>query len=419
MINNILLILIFLVFLFLGLPVGFAIILSTLSGLIIQQEPLALISQRFFTAIDSFSLMAIPLFMFAGSIMSKGTITKRLIDFALVIFYKSRGALAKVVTVTGIVMGGISGSGVADTAALGSILFPEMKDRNYDQGFSAAVIASSGSIGLIIPPSIALIVYGVSTQTSIGDLFMGGLIPGVLIGLCFLLYCHFVATKNNYPKENNISKEEKIKKFKDSIFALFMPVIIIVGIRGGIFTPTEGGAIVSMYALIISIFVYKDIKLKDLKSICLDAALSTAAITLIICATSALTWFLASNEIPQRVSMYIISLTDNKLALILLMSFLLLIVGMFIGSSPAIMMLSPILYPIASSIGINPVQFGVFMVILLTVGLLTPPVGTALYVVSNISKISIEKISKSLMPFWFIMISVAIFVALFPILTLS
>lgn len=419
MINNILLILIFLVFLFLGLPVGFAIILSTLSGLIIQQEPLALISQRFFTAIDSFSLMAIPLFMFAGSIMSKGTITKRLIDFALVIFYKSRGALAKVVTVTGIVMGGISGSGVADTAALGSILFPEMKDRNYDQGFSAAVIASSGSIGLIIPPSIALIVYGVSTQTSIGDLFMGGLIPGVLIGLCFLLYCHFVATKNNYPKENNISKEEKIKKFKDSVFALFMPIIIIVGIRGGIFTPTEGGAIVSMYALIISIFVYKDIKLKDLKSICLDAALSTAAITLIICATSALTWFLASNEIPQRVSMFIISLTDNKLALILLMSFLLLIVGMFIDSSPAIMMLSPILYPIASSIGINHVQFGVFMVILLTVGLLTPPVGTALYVVSNISKISIEKISKSLMPFWFIMIAVAIFVALFPILTLS
>lgn len=419
MINNILLILIFLVFLFLGLPVGFAIILSTLSGLIIQQEPLALISQRFFTAIDSFSLMAIPLFMFAGSIMSKGTITKRLIDFALVIFYKSRGALAKVVTVTGIVMGGISGSGVADTAALGSILFPEMKDRNYDQGFSAAVIASSGSIGLIITPSIALIVYGVSTQTSIGDLFMGGLVPGIIIGLCFLLYCHFVATKNNYPKENNISKEEKIKKFKDSIFALFMPVIIIVGIRGGIFTPTEGGAIVSMYALIISIFVYKDIKLKDLKSICLDAALSTAAITLIICATSALTWFLASNEIPQRVSMYIISLTDNKLALILLMSFLLLIVGMFIDSSPAIMMLSPILYPIASSIGINPVQFGVFMVILLTVGLLTPPVGTALYVVSNISKISIEKISKSLMPFWFIMIAIAIFVALFPILTLS
>ncbi|MDU5373640.1 TRAP transporter large permease [Anaerococcus vaginalis] len=419
MINNILLILIFLVFLFLGLPVGFAIILSTLSGLIIQQEPLALISQRFFTAIDSFSLMAIPLFMFAGSIMSKGTITKRLIDFALVIFYKSRGALAKVVTVTGIVMGGISGSGVADTAALGSILFPEMKDRNYDQGFSAAVIASSGSIGLIIPPSIALIVYGVSTQTSIGDLFMGGLVPGIIIGLCFLLYCHFVATKNNYPKENNISKEEKIKKFKDSIFALFMPVIIILGIRGGIFTPTEGGAIVSMYALIISIFVYKDIKLKDLKSICLDAALSTAAITLIICATSALTWFLASNEIPQRVSMYIISLTDNKLALILLMSFLLLIVGMFIDSSPAIMMLSPILYPIASSIGINPVQFGVFMVILLTVGLLTPPVGTALYVVSNIAKISIEQISKSLMPFWFIMIAIAIFVALFPILTLS
>lgn len=198
-----------------------------------------------------------------------------------------------------------------------------------------------------------------------------------------------------------------------------MPIIIIVGIRGGIFTPTEGGAIVSVYALIISIFVYKDIKLKDLKSICLDAALSTAAITLIICATSALTWFLASNEIPQRVSMYIISLTDNKLALILLMSILLLIVGMFIDSSPAIMMLSPILYPIASSIGINPVQFGVFMVILLTVGLLTPPVGTALYVVSNISKISIEKISKSLMPFWFIMIAVAIFVALFPILTLS
>lgn len=419
MISALAMIMIFVIFLLLGLPIGFVVTLVSIAGILIFGEPITLVAQRFFTAIDSFSLMAIPLFMFAGSIMSHGTITTRLIDFALSIFSKSKGALAKVVSVTGIIMGGISGSGVADTAAIGSIILPEMKKRGYNEEFSSAVIASSGSIGLIIPPSIALIVYGVTTQTSIGDLFIGGLVPGVIIGILFFTYCHYVAVKNNYPAEGKLSKKEKVEKFKNSIFAILMPIIIIVGIRGGIFTPTEGGAIVSIYALIVSVFIYKDIKIKDLWNICLDAAMSTATISLIICATSVLTWILAAREIPQMISLFMLSLTNSKLILVLLMIILLLIVGMFIDSSPAIMMLAPILYPIAESIGIGSVQFGVFMVIMLTVGLLTPPVGTALYVVSNISGISIDKISKSMIPFWLIMIGIALLVALFPAITMS
>ena len=407
----------FAVFLILGIPVGFVLALASIGAIFHADYPIILLSQRFFTSLDSFPLMAIPLFMLAGSIMGYGGITRRIIDFALSFVGNIRGSLAHVVSISGIIMGGISGSGVADTAAIGTIMIPEMTKRKYDLGFSAALVAASGSIGLIIPPSIAMIIYGVTTNASIGDLFVGGIIPGVLIGLGFLLYSYFVAKKYNYPKEGKVSLQGKWKSFKDASWALAMPFIIIFGIRGGVFTATEGGAVVSAYSLLVSMFIYKEIKIKDLPKIMYEAAVSTATIATIIAATSLFSWLLASQQIPQEITTALLSVTDNKILLLLLINFLLLIAGMFLDSGPAIMLLAPILAPVATQLGVDPVQFGIVMVINLTIGLLTPPVGTAMYVASNISGVPILPLSKKLLPFWGIMIAVLLLVTYVPAVT--
>jgi C4-dicarboxylate transporter DctM subunit len=407
----------FVVFMVIGIPIGIVLALSSIAAIFYADYPLTILGQRFFASLDSFPYMAIPLFMLAGSIMGHGGITRRIIDFSLSLVGNIRGALAHVVATSGIMLGGISGSGVADTAALGSIMVPEMKRRNYDVGFSAALVAASGSIGLIIPPSIALIIYGVTTQTSIGDLFLAGLIPGVLIGLLFLVYSYFVAKKHNYPKEGSVNWSNIWRSFRKAFFALLMPVIIIVGIRGGMFTATEGGAIISVYAFIISMFVYREIRIKDLPKIFFDAAMSTAIISTIIAATSLFGWLLTSEQIPQRATSFLLGLTDDKILLLLLINVILLICGMFLDSGPAILLLSPILAPVAMSLDVNMVQFGLIMVINLTIGLLTPPVGTAMYVASNVSGVPILQLTKKLVPFWLIMIAVLLVVTFVPQLT--
>jgi C4-dicarboxylate transporter DctM subunit len=407
----------FAIFLILGIPVAFVLALASLGALFYADYPLVVMSQRFFTSLDSFPFMAIPLFMLAGSIMGHGGITRRIIDFALSIVGSIRGALAHVVALSGIMMGGISGSGVADAAALASIMVPEMKKRNYDAGFAAALVASSGSIGLIIPPSIALIIYGVTTQASIGDLFLAGIVPGLMIGAGFFTYSYIVARRNNYPTEGTVSLKGVWSSFRSAIWALAMPVIIIVGIRGGVFTATEGGAIISAYAFIISAFVYKELKFKDLPKIFFDAAISTAVISTIIAATSLFSWLLASEQIPQQITTALLGVTDNPIILLLLINLILLIVGMFLDSGPAIMLLAPILAPVAVSLDVNMVQFGLMMVINLTIGLLTPPVGTAMYVASNISGVPITTLSRKLVPFWLIMIAVLMLITFVPAIT--
>lgn len=407
----------FAVFIILGIPIGFVLALASIGAIFNADYPIILLSQRFFTSLDSFPLMAIPLFMLAGAIMGYGGITRRIVNFALSFVGNIRGSLAHVVSISGIIMGGISGSGVADTAAIGTIMIPEMTKRKYDLGFSAALVAASGSIGLIIPPSIAMIIYGVTTNASIGDLFVAGIIPGVLIGAGFLLYSYYVAKKYDYPKEGKVSLQGKWESFKDASWALAMPFIIIFGIRGGIFTATEGGAVVSAYCLLISMFVYKEIKIKDLPKIMYEAAVSTATIATIIAATSLFSWLLASQQIPQQITTALLGVTDNKVLLLLIINFLLLIAGMFLDSGPAIMLLAPILAPVAITLGVDPVQFGVLMVINLTIGLLTPPVGTAMYVASNISGVPILPLSKKLMPFLAIMITVLLLVTYVPAVT--
>lgn len=404
----------FVLFLVLGLPIAFVLAVSSISAALFLGLPLDIICQRFFTAIDSFPLMAIPLFMLAGTFMSKGGITEAIIGFALSIVGGIRGSLAHVVAISGIIMGGISGSGVADTAALGTVMVPEMKKRGYVVEFSAALVAASGTIGLIIPPSIAIIIYGVATQSSIGDLFLAAVIPGVAIGFGFLIYSWWYTRKHNYPAEGAVPFKEKVLRFKTAFWALLMPVMIIWGIRGGVFTPTEGGAVVAVYALILSLFVYRKLSIKDIIPVCIEAAISTAAIAIIIASTSLFGWILASERIPQMLSAALVAITDNKIILLIIVIGLLLIVGMFLDSSPAILLLSPILAPAMQAVGVDLVQFGIIMVITLTVGLLTPPVGTALFVSSNVTKVPLLKLSVRVLPFIGVMLLVTLIIAFIP-----
>ncbi|MGU3492407.1 TRAP transporter large permease [Xanthobacteraceae bacterium A53D] len=396
----------FALFLILGVPVAFGIALAGLSAILYQGYPLALFGQRLFTSVDSFALMAIPLFMLAGSLMGHGGITRRIISLALALVGNIRGSLAHVVSTSGVVMGGVSGSGVADVAALGSVMIPEMKKRNYDVGFSAALVASSGSLALILPPSIALILYGVSNQASIGDLFMAGIAPGLLLGFLFAVYSYWFAVKNGYPTEGRVSWAEKGRRFLDASWALAMPVIIIGGIRMGVFTPTEGGAVVAVYAFVVGAFVYKELTLASIPKVCIEAAIGTAVIASIIAATSLFGWLLTNAQLPQAAAQAILSITENKILILLLINIMLLVVGMFLDSGPAILLMTPILGPVAAHMGVDPVQFGMIMVINLTIGLLTPPVGTALYLASSIAGISVLRLSVAMLPFVGIMLFV-------------
>lgn len=396
----------FALFLVLGVPVAFGIALASLSAILYQGYPMALFGQRLFTSVDSFPLMAIPLFMLAGSLMGHGGITRRIISLALALLGNIRGSLAQVVSASGVVMGGVSGSGVADVAAIGSVMIPEMKRRGYDAGFSASLVACSGSLALILPPSIAIIIYGVSNQASIGDMFVAAIAPGLLIGIGFSLYAYFYARQKGYPTEGTVSGAEKWKRFKDASWALMMPVIIIGGIRMGIFTPTEGGAVVAVYAFLVGIFVYKEITLASIPKICMEAAVATAVIAAIIAATSLFGWLLTNARLPQTIAAAILGLTENKVLLLLLINIMLLVVGMFLDSGPAILLMTPILGPVAAHLGVDPVQFGLIMVINLTIGLLTPPVGTALYLASSLSGVPVLRLALNMLPFIGIMLAV-------------
>ncbi len=408
----------FIIFIIFGVPIAFVLgIASLLAMVFVGDYPLQILIQRLFAAADSFPLMAIPFFMLAGALMNAGGITSRIIDFALALVGSIRGSLAQVVSVTGVILGGISGSGVADTAAIGSIMVPEMAKRGYDKSFSAALVASAGSIGLIIPPSIALIIYGVTTQASIGDLFLAGFVPGLLIAFGLMIVSYVVARKNNYPTEGSVSWAEKGRRFKNAIWALIMPIIIIVGIRGAIFTPTEGGAVAAVYAFIVGKFIYKQLKWSDLPDVFAKSAINTAVISFIIATTSLFGWLLTSEQIPQRISEALLSVSDDRIVILLIINLILLVSGMFLDSGPAIILLAPILAPVAASLDVSMVQFGLIMVVNLTIGLLTPPVGTALFVASNVSGEPMGKLSKAMIKFWCVMLTVLLLITYVPALT--
>jgi len=367
-----------------------------------------------FAAVDSFSFLAIPFFMLAGAFMSYGGVTRRLINFAHSIVGHFKGGLAQVVAVSGMFFGAISGSSAATTAAIGSIMIDSMQEKGYDKEFTAGVVAAGGMVGIIIPPSITLVVYGVIAGVSIGDLFLGGFGPGILMGISMCVLSYFICRKRGWGGEGTFAIKNVIKSFFDSFWALMTPVIILGGIYGGIFTPTEAAAVASMYGLVIGFFVYKELKLKDLPKIISKAVYSTTVIMFIIATAKVFGWILTNAEIPQKIGAFVAVIAPNEYIFLIYINIILLVIGTMVNPSAAVVILTPILLPVALQFGINPVFFGVLMIVNLAIGNITPPVGLDLFVVSAVTKISIDRIAKAMLPYLAVLIIDLIIVTYVP-----
>lgn len=389
----------FVVTLVLGIPLAVVLGATGFITLIFMGIPLEVVAQRMFTGIDSFPLMAVPFFILAGDLMNRGGTTIRLIDFANSLVGHIRGGLAHANVVANMFMAGISGSSVADASAIGSIMIPAMEKAGYDRPFSAALTASAATIGPIIPPSIIMVIYGVSVGVSVGGLFAAGFIPGVMLGLALMLIVYRESLKNNYPKEGHFSFGRMFKSLYRSFWALLAPLIILGGILGGIFTPTEAAAVAVVYSFFIGKFVFREIKWRDLPRILLDSGITTATVLFIISTANVFAWVIAANMIPLRLANIFLSITDNPLLFLVLVNIFLLVVGMFMESGAAIILLAPILAPIAHRLGIDPLHFGFVMVLNLAIGMATPPVGVCLFVSCGITGLSLEVISKNAMKF--------------------
>lgn len=389
-----------------GVPIAYSLGLASSYLIIFYLDlPIVLVAQHMYAAVDSFSFLAIPFFMLAGAFMSYGGVTKRLINFAYSLVGPFKGGLAQVVAVSGMFFGAISGSSAATTAAIGAIMIDSMEEKGYDREFTAGVVAAGGMVGIIIPPSITLVVYGVIAGVSIGDLFLGGFGPGLLMGTSMCLLSYFICGKRGWGGEGTFSLKNVFKAFIDSFWALLTPVIIIGGIYGGIFTPTEAAAVASVYGLVIGFFVYKELKIKDLPEIIAKAVYSTTVIMFIIAAAKIFGWILTNAEIPQQIAAFVTSIAPNKYVFLLLLNILLLVLGTMVNPSAAIIIVAPIMLPVALKFGIDPVFFGVLMVVNLAIGNITPPVGLDLFVVSAVTKISIDRIAKAMMPYLAILLA--------------
>ena len=403
----ILLVLSFVFFMALGVPIAFVLGLTPLVTMIVQGgTPLTLVAQRIFTGMDNMVLMAIPFFILAGNIMSKGGMTHQLVTFCKVLVGWLRGGLAYINVVISMIFAGITGAAVADTSAIGSILIPAMQREGYDTDFSAAVTATSSTIGPVIPPSIPFIIYGVLGEVSIASLFLAGIVPGVLLGVFMMAVVAYYARTRNYPKETLPTLKEALRSCYEAALVLIMPIIILGGILSGIFTPTESACIAVFYALFIGIVVHRSIKLKDLPKLLIDTAATSSLVMLVIGMASIFSWVLASEQVPQMVTEAILSMTDNRIVILLLMNFVLLIVGTFMETAASLIILTPVLLPLMVSIGIDPLHFGVILVLNLVIGLTTPPVGVCLFIACSIANTRLELVSRAIWPF--IMSSLAV-----------
>ncbi len=384
----------FMIFLVLSVPVALSVGLS--SSIMVFQDGIAptVIIQRLFTTIDSFTLLAVLFFILAGKLMEVGGISRRLVDFAYSLVASFTGGLGMAAVVACMFFASLSGSGVATVAAIGSIMIPAMVAKGYDKGFASSTVAAAGELGVVIPPSIPLILYGVAAGVSIKDLFFAGVIPGIMIGLSFIILVYIVSKIKNYSGEARVPMKEKLVSFKNAILALLMPLIILGGIYTGVFTPTESAVVACVYALIIGLFVYKELKWTDLPKVFYDAALTSAIVLIIIANAGLFSWILTSDSVPQIAATWFSEVSDNPLIFLLIINVLLFIVGMFFDSGAAILILAPILAPVAITYGIDPVHFGIVMIVNLAMGMITPPFGVNLFMVSQVANISMEKLMR-------------------------
>ncbi|WAA09017.1 TRAP transporter large permease [Fervidibacillus albus] len=406
---------------FLGVPIAVALGWASIGGILasIYYIPLEVVPQRLFTAVDSFPLLAIPFFMLAGEFMMAGSMAKRITNIAFSCVGWIRAGLAQVSTLTSMFFAGISGSGAADTAAVGKMMIPMMEEKGYDKGFAAATVATAGTIAVVIPPSIPMIVYGVTAGVSIGSLFTAGIIPGIILGISIMLLNYFLTKRQNYQNETQRFELISLKKaLKEGVLALLLPIIIVVGIRGGIFTPTEAGAVASGYAFFVSKFIYKDLKWSEIVTAFLRAAQMTAMVIFIIAVANLFGWILTAEQIPQHLANTITSITNNPNIILLFINLILFITGCFLNASAAITILTPLLLPLAMSVGIDPIHLGVVMVVNLAIGLITPPVGLDLYIIQGIANVSFDKLIKSIVPFILLLIIILMMITYIPQLSL-
>ena len=390
----------FFVFLMLGVPIAFSLGLGSVVAIFMDDKISSmLVAQKLFSSINSFSLMAIPFFMLSGELMEAGGISKRLVNIAKAFVGHITGGIGMVDIGTSVLFAGVSGSAAADTAAVGSMLIPSMLKNGYPRGLAAVIQACAGSLGPIIPPSLTMIIYCSLTGLSIGECFMAGVIPGLIIGLGVAVVTYFYARRLGIKGDERVPYRERLTAIKDGILAIIMPLIIIGGIVSGIFTPTESGAIAVIYALVIGMFVYKEFTYRELPRIFLKAASMTGMALLIVAGASIFSWLVAYEKFPKMIITFLTGLTDNKYVIMMLLVLFLLFVGMFIETLSATIICAPILMPVAAQYGIDPIQFALIMVITLVYAGVTPPVGGVLFITMGIAKAKMKEALSYLAPY--------------------
>lgn len=404
-----------------GVPISFSIGISSVVTLLLTMPDmsLTLVAQRLFAGIDTFPLMCIPFFVISGEFMARGNISDKLIDFANVFVGRIKGGLAHVNVLTSMMFGGVSGSAQADVASEGPVIIPTMVKAGYDRDFSVAITATSSTIGMIIPPSNAMIIYStIATSVSVTAMFIAGIIPGILVGLAQMIVAYIIAKKRNYPKVPKMTLKEKVMAVLRGIPPLINFIIIMGGILGGVFTPTESAVIAAFYSFFLAVFCYRTVKFKEIPDILYRSAITTASALFLIASSNIFGWLLAYANIPQHIANAMLSITSNKVGIYLLIILLLIVVGCFMDMTPALIIFVPILLPVVQQFGMNPIQFGIMIVVALCIGLFTPPVGAVLFLSCSIGKVSLEKVSKAMIPFMISMIIVLLMVTFIEPLTL-
>ncbi|SDJ36893.1 TRAP transporter large permease [Paenibacillus naphthalenovorans] len=383
----------------LNVPLAIGIAFASIIAILFASDvPSFVAVQRIFTGLDSFTIMAIPFFVLAGKIMEKGGISQRLIGLAASIVGSTTGGLAIIAILASMFFAAISGSAPATVIAIGSIMVPAMVKAGYEKGFSIALMATAGTIGVIIPPSIPFITYGITANVSIGDLFIAGVIPGILIGISLMIYSYFYSKKHGYRGGEKTSFSKFFNQLRVSILGVLMPVIILGGIYGGIFTPTESGAIACVYGLIVSFFFYKELKLSDLKGLFVETGYISAMILLIMAAANIMSWILTAEQVPNKVAEIVGPYATDGIMLLIIINIILLILGTFLELNAAIIIVVPILLPLLAQFDINLVHFGVTMIVNMAIGLLTPPLGVNLFVAKTLGDISFNTIVRRVVP---------------------
>ncbi|QMJ71165.1 TRAP transporter large permease subunit [Escherichia fergusonii] len=404
---------------FIGLPIAFSLIICALSLMyFLDMTDIQIITQNMWNGANNFPLLAVPFFMLAGEFMNAGGMTKRIIGIAMTWVGHVRGGMGYVAVFAAIIMASLSGSAAADTAALAAILLPMMREAGYKLNRTGGLIGAGGIIAPVIPPSVAMILYGVTGQISITKLFLAGIVPGIIMGIGLLLTWRLLAKSENVQTSPKSTLRERLKKTREGFWALLLPVIIIGGLRIGIFTPTEAAVIAAAYSLFVGVFIYRGINLGSLYGLMLNAAKTTAVIMFLVAAASVSAWLIAAADIPAQLTELLASVMYNQTLLILTLMLLIFIIGTAMDLTPTILVMTPVLVPLIKQAGIDPVYFGVLFVINTSIGLITPPVGTVLNVICGIGKISMDELVKGILPFLLTCVVILILLVLFPQLVL-